>query len=726
MRHFAGSAAAVALLAVAPAARTQQVAPAARAELVQLDVVVTDPHGAPVRDLSGDDFEVFEDGKPQRVAQFYVAGRASALSVAHPDESGIGVVVEPAPPSRPPSRQVVIVVDDLHIGLPELSVAKQALRRLVDEVVGEEDNLAMVTTGSHGVLQQFTRDHSLLKQAIERLTAQERTVERARGSQMSPEQAALVLRGDRAALQLATETVITEPGSVVNSDNPQVQVEARGSSGSAAGASAMIQDAVERVAQKEVQRQASAILNEALRFSAVTLATIEDVVRGLAGLPGRKLCLVVSDGFLDGGGSRDTRSVDLRRVLDAATRSGTVVYTLDSRALATGADASAAGLAVTPGLQSRVDREVHQLLRDTLDTLAGGTGGFMVRNTNDLATGLRRMLEDNETYYLLAYEPANTRRDGRFRRINVHLPRRPELTVRTRRGYFATDERKAAPSATAPLLAAAGGAAAPLPAAEARAALSAPIAPGGIPVALSADYVDLPPAGPQVVVRARVDLARLRWEEVEGRHHVDVELLGGVFDARGQPVGAPFGRRADLDLAPPDFERARAAGIDYQQLVPLRPGRYEVRLLTRERRLAQQGGATQSVDVPDLAERKLTLSGLFLGRDAPTAGAAPVSASRLFKRGDSVSFQFYVYNATLDERGKGDVVLQAQVWSAGKAVAASRLQPARLQMRDGVAVPETNVMSLEGMAPGAYELRVFVQDRKTNASTVRRVDFNID
>jgi hypothetical protein len=203
-----------------------------------------------------------------------------------------------------------------------------------------------------------------------------------------------------------------------------------------------------------------------------------------------------------------------------------------------------------------------------------------------------------------------------------------------------------------------------------------------------------------------------------------VELLGGVFDARGQPVGAPFGRRADLDLAPPDYERARAAGIDYQQLVPLRPGRYEVRLLTRERRLAQQGGATQSVDVPDLAERKLTISGLFLGRDAP--GAGPVSASRLFKRGDSVSFQFYVYNATLDERGKGDVVLQAQVWSSGKAVAASRLQPARLQKQDGVAVPETNVMSLEGMAPGAYELRVFVQDRKTNASTVRRVDFNID
>src|SRR5262249_33915738 len=153
-------------------------------------------------------------------------------------------------------------------------------------------------------------------------------------------------------------------------NSPQTAVEMGSSSAAAAGASAMIPDAVQRVAQKEAMRQASAILNEALRFSIVTMGTLEDVVRGMAGLPGRKLCLVVSNGFLDGSGSRETRNVDLRRVLDAATRSGTVVYSLDSRGLATGTDASAAGPVVTPGLQSRVDRDSQQLLRETLETLA--------------------------------------------------------------------------------------------------------------------------------------------------------------------------------------------------------------------------------------------------------------------------------------------------------------------------------------------------------------------
>ena len=42
-----------------------------------------------------------------------------------------------------------------------------------------------------------------------------------------------------------------------------------------------------------------------------------------------------------------------------------------------------------------------------------------MQNTNDLAAGFGRILRDNEVYYLLAYEPANTARDGKFRKIEV-------------------------------------------------------------------------------------------------------------------------------------------------------------------------------------------------------------------------------------------------------------------------------------------------------------------
>jgi hypothetical protein len=249
---------------------------------------------------------------------------------------------------------------------------------------------------------------------------------------------------------------------------------------------------------------------------------------------------------------------------------------------------------------------------------------------------------------------------------------------------------------------------------------------GGIPVALRADYVDLPPAGSQVLVRAHVDFDGMRWQDVDGRKKADLELLGGVFDGTGQLVGTPFGRRAELALDPAEYGRARTAGLDYQQALALPPGHYEVRLVARERGLVQKGAAAQAVDVPDLKDRKLAMSGVFLSV-AQTTGAAPKEVvTPHLPRGASLSFQFYVYNATLDPAGKSDVVLQAQVWSAGKATAVSPVQPVKLASKDGAPVPETNVMGLEGLPAGAYELRVVVQDRKAGTTTMRRAPFAID
>jgi VWFA-related protein len=715
--------------------------PGARAEVVQLDAVVTDARGALVRDLAQDDFQVLEDGQPQRITQFFVATRTRPAVAAPPSPSDPGVVVQAPAPSvsgtaeaSTPGRHIVLLVDDLHIGLQSMVEAKRALHRFIGEEASPEDAIALLTTSGAGGIQQLTRDRAVLGQALERLVTREPSTATNRSAHLTAEQAALVLRGDRTALQLAVETVITEPGSLIDPNSPQVAVEGPAGQGGASGqgaasaAAAAIggsRDAVEKVAQREVERQAVQLLNEALRYSVATLNVLEDVVRSVAGVPGRKLCLVVSDGFLDGSGTRESRSLDLRRVLDAATRSGTVVYALDSRGLVTGVDASASPSGATQGLPARVERQIEQIKRDALTTLTDGTGGFYVRGTNDPLAGLRRMLDDNEAYYLLAYTPTNARRDGRFRKIEVRLARRPDLKVRTRFGYYAPDAKKegTAARATAPAPAGMDPSAA---VAEARALLSAPIDAGGIPVTLRADFASVPPAGSQVLVRARVDLTGMRWQEAEGRHRADLELVGGVFDAGGQPIGAPFGRRAELSLASSDFERGRSAGFPYQQWVALAPGHYEVRLVARERLLAQQGGASQPVDVPDLADRKLAMSGLFLSTSQPGGATVADATAHRFKRGENVYFQFYVYNASLDAGGKGDVVLQAQVWSGGKAIAASPAQPARLEAKDGRPVPETNMVGLEGLSPGPYELRVVVADRKAGTNIMRRVPFTID
>ena len=291
--------------------------------------------------------------------------------------------------------------------------------------------------------------------------------------------------------------------------------------------------------------------------------------------------------------------------------------------------------------------------------MANDTGGFLVRGTNELAVGLRRMLEDNDTYYLMAYEPANTKRDGKFRKIEVRLPRRSGLVVRTRKGYLAPDDRNRPErlAATGPTV---GPVAAPaLDEAEARTALASPIPPNGTPLRLVVDYLDLPPAGSQVIVGAHVNLARLNWRQAGGRRQVDFELVGGAYDANGGPVGPPFGKRVSLDLTPAEQERAMKGGFQYQNRLVLAPGRFDVRVIAREPSGATLGGAVQRVEIPDLRAGELALSSVFLSTADATATPAggdsealrDVQTLRRFKPGDSLYFQLYVYNVAREQRG---------------------------------------------------------------------------
>ena len=205
-------------------------------------------------------------------------------------------------------------------------------------------------------------------------------------------------------------------------------------------------------------------------------------------------------------------------------------------------------------------RKAEQILGETLLTLASSTGGFLVRGTNDLAAGLRRMMDDNAAYYVLAYEPDATRRDGRFRKIELRVPGHRGLRVRTRAGYFAPDDRKREAREAPPP--AAAGAVTTLDDRAAREALSEALAarPAALQVRLTADYVALDATGPQVVVNAHVDLSRALWTDGPGRRRADLEIVGGLYDAQGAPVGPVFGRQAPVEAAIRDQPRALAQG----------------------------------------------------------------------------------------------------------------------------------------------------------------------
>lgn len=149
------------------ATHAQQAAPGVRAEIVRLDVVVTDADGKLVRDLTREDFQILEDGKPQPITQFLVVSRpgsappaagppaTEAPSTAKPAAPAEAVAPAPAESPAGPGRYVVIFVDDLHIAPGHLDYTKEALHRFVGEFLGPDDRVAIVTSSGPGGVQEL-------------------------------------------------------------------------------------------------------------------------------------------------------------------------------------------------------------------------------------------------------------------------------------------------------------------------------------------------------------------------------------------------------------------------------------------------------------------------------------------------------------------------------------------------------------------------------------------
>lgn len=148
--------------------------------LVQVDAVVTDGKGKPVTDLSADDFEIRQDGKPQAITNFaYVNVRDRSIKSA-PAATVIPAKnvrpSTPAPPPPPPAvlrpeqirRTVAIVIDDLALSFDSTVHVREALKEWVDKEMQPGDLVAIIrTSAGMGSLQQFSADKRLLSAAID-------------------------------------------------------------------------------------------------------------------------------------------------------------------------------------------------------------------------------------------------------------------------------------------------------------------------------------------------------------------------------------------------------------------------------------------------------------------------------------------------------------------------------------------------------------------------------
>jgi VWFA-related protein len=679
-------------------------------ELVKVDAVVTDKAGRPVSGLTALDFEVKEDGKTQALVYFGVeehAGTGATAPVQAPPPKGLApdLIPPPAPPpaGRSKGRAIVLFVDDLHITAQNVARARAALLKLVDEQIVDDDAVALVTTNGSVVLTQaLTSDRAALRVALERLSlVQERRVEVNETPHLTEYQAEMIDRGDPEATRLAVQEILQA--------NPDIG---------------------ESLALLQARQRAQSMLVEIMNYSGQTLRALEQVVRTLAPLPARKMVVLLSDGFLVGLGASDSRHFDLRRVTDAATRSGVVVYALDTAGLvaeAPGGNASftAPPVITAPGVRESLQGRSIEALRDGMVALSEDTGGFLARSGNDLSVGLGRILGDSRLYYQFAYQPANAGRDGKFRRIEVKLRNRPGLRVRARRGYYAADKRTAA---AVPETAAARRER------EIAQGLHSLLPLDGIPMRLVADFVDLPPDGPRALVKAHVDVSRVGFERRIDHYTAELELAGAVYDEAGAVTAVIPGETSLLKLPSADYETLKRGGLLYEKAVTLRPGRYLVKLVARNPGSGLLGNAGVWVEVPDRNSRPLSLSGAFLKADNATlqpgeqAALEDVQVEKRFKRGQGLHYVVYVYRSdqAAAAAAPGEVVVQAQVWSGDKLMGVGPKHKVAFGAADAPPPRVAERIALEGLGAGVFELRLVAMNGVTGHKAVRRMPFTID
>jgi VWFA-related protein len=682
-------------------------------ELLQLEVLVTDKSGKPVRDLMQADFELREDGKPQTITHFSfgTATRPARWLTAEPKPATASPVAPTASTTGQANRYFVLVVDDLHLSPQSLMQTRQALLKFVDLRLTSDEQVALITTsGQLWVYQQFTNKREILRRAINRLAVAERQASSLSNEipRMTPYQAELIQNGDPEALAIAINEILRTmpPGT-----SPAM---------------------VASIAQGKAQQ----IVAENTFHVKATLSTLEDVVRSLRVLPGRKSIVLLSDGFFLGGSQQST-TYDLRQIADAATRAGVMIYSLDTRGLVTGApDVSQSGFGneQPPGVRMRIEAAGLEAQRDGLNALARDTGGFPIFNHNDLYVELQKAVADTEAYYVLAFEPQQSYRDGRFRKLEVRVKEHPDYTVRTSKGYFApNDKAAAAKKDAAPKMG------------LTRRTFTSLLPARDIPVEMAVDFVDSGAGQSFATITAHLDISRVKFEPTNERLNATLHVTGVVYDEEGKPLDR-FKRKLALALKPATHERMLKSGFVFDCLVKLKPGFYQVRMAATQDNSTLTGNVSDWVEIGDLSKKELLLSSIFVAAegerlnivppqnepveaekkgDDVQATAMPTQISRRFKRGAKFDYLLFAYNPQAAPNGALDLVVQTQLYSGNKVVYASplaKLPPAEKQN----VVPYRARLSLDHFEPGTYELRVQVIDHVTKTTAKRSLNFVVE
>jgi len=462
----------------------------AEIEQVIVDVVVTDKDGHPVSGLTQDDLIVTEDGKPQTVESF----------------EAIELPAEPAPVAPPPprisvnttqeaqrGRTFVIVFDDMNITPFRARDAKAAVESFLVNGVREGDHVTLLSTsGDTWWTSRMNAGREKLLEVVERLDGLH-VPDHARDRITDWEAMRIHVYRDR-NVGVQVYRRLKEYGIV--QDRPGVDPR---------------RDINVMVDDPYVTSRAAEVYYRAQARNQATLNIVERALNGLAEAQGRKSLILVSEGFI-----YDPNMPEFRTVNNASRRANTVIYFVNARGLEAMPTelTSDFGTALPQADLGFVFQETYNAVEGP-ESVASESGGFTIRNTNDLASGIQRIADETRVYYLLGYIPTNLARDGGFRRIEVKLRDGKGRKVRARKGYYA-------PTAAGEVVADVAPGVDP----KFQAALDSPWAEDTIPLRMT-HYVgaETTPGKASALMVTEVDIRGLAFETVGDRSVGAIEFI---------------------------------------------------------------------------------------------------------------------------------------------------------------------------------------------------------
>jgi VWFA-related protein len=658
----------------------------AEASSVEVDAVVTDAQGRSVTDLERADFEVLEDGRPQRIETFSLV-RLPLERPARPLIAGAPVEPDVAANTAAAGRIYLLVLDDLHTSVANTPRVKAFLRDFLERGFGDNDLASVAyTSGRIAASQEFTNNRRLLLDAIEKFSGQR-------------------LRSEAIEIGEALNRDPRDP------DDTPINPRNQGGDGRDPF------DPYSRLNPFEAERAYQA---RATMTVVRELSTLMESVRGR-----RKSMLLVSEGLSYNiyDGFRNTSAGvilrEAREAMGAAMRANVAIYPIDPRGLAGVGDAIEAPGTSPNDPHFSVPGTMLNLLRlsqQSLRVLAEQTGGFAGIDQNDLAGVFDRLVQENSTYYLFGYSPPNDRADGRFRRIEVRV-RRPGVQVRARPGYVAAQRRPDARAAKAGPL---------------DAALRSPVPVTGIPLVVSAAAYRGAAQNATVALSIEMRADQFRLSEKNGRLEDRLRVGLSPVDASGAPRGARE-HVLDLDLRPDTAALVRDRGLRVVSMLTLPPGRYHLRVAAAEEGANRTGSVFYDLEVPDFRAPGLHISGIALTASGalddvtvraedPFAGIllGPPVAARAFTRADVIALLAEVYENGVTDAPPHVIDVSAVVRAAdGRVVFENREERSSSARasgahRYGVQIP------LDGLQPGRYVITVEGRLRGPGGAAARR------